>query len=165
MPRKIIKNQCVIDDSYEIITIQESNSGEIPQNSLVALSIWNTLLENKQQERLPAGLWLDSHEMPEEILGDPNQAKIIAIHFPAFTDGRGYSLARLLRQRYHFTGELRAIGDIHRDQLYYLSRCGFDSFAMSDPAQSESAIESLKDFSVAYQHAGDAANSSTSVIR
>ncbi len=165
MPRKIIKNQRVIDDSYEIIKTKALDSGEIPQNCLVPFSVWNTLVEDKQQECLPAGFWLDSHETPEEMFGNPNQAMIIAIHFPAFTDGRGYSLARLLRQRYHFTGELRAIGDIHRDQLYYLSRCGFDSFALADPAQTESAIESLKDFSVAYQHAGDAANSSTSIIR
>ncbi|WP_211828400.1 DUF934 domain-containing protein [Kistimonas asteriae] len=162
MPRKIIKNQRVIDDSFEIITTQVLDSSTAQANSLVPLSIWNTLIDNTQRESLPAGLWLDSHEAPEEISGNPNQALIIAINFPAFTDGRGYSLARLLRQQYRFTGELRAIGDIHRDQLYYLSRCGFDSFALADPAQSESAIESLEDFSVAYQHAGD---SSTPVIR
>ena len=162
MPGKIIKNQCIIDDSYNIITTQALDSAVPQANHIVSLTIWNTLIENKQRDPLPAGVWLDSHEAPEDISGNPNQAQIIAINFPAFTDGRGYSLARLLRQQYHFTGELRAIGDIHRDQLYYLSRCGFDSFVLADPAQSESAIESLKDFSVAYQHAGD---SSTPVIR
>lgn len=165
MPRKIIKNQHVIDDNYEIITTQMLNSCEISESCLVPLSTWNSLVENKQEDRLPAGFWLESHETPEDILENPNQAMIIAIDFPAFTDGRGYSLARLLRQRYHFTGELRAFGDIHRDQLYYLSRCGFDSFAMADPAQTESAIENLNDFSVAYQHADDSASSSTPVIR
>ncbi|GAA4649158.1 DUF934 domain-containing protein [Kistimonas scapharcae] len=162
MPRRIIKNQRVIDDNYEIITTQALDSTAPQANHLIPLPIWNTLIKDKQRPPIPAGLWLDSHEAPEDISGNPNQALIIAINFPVFTDGRGYSLARLLRQQYHFTGELRAIGDIHRDQLYYLSRCGFDSFVLADPAQSESAIESLKDFSVAYQYAGD---SPATVIR
>ena len=57
---------------------------------------------------------------------------MIAIDFPQFTDGRGYSHARLLRERYRYAGELRAIGDIERDQLYYLAQCGFDAFLIPD---------------------------------
>jgi len=56
-------------------------------------------------------------------------AALIAVDFPKFTDGRGYSIARLLRDRYNFRGELRAIGDVLRDQLFALSECGFDAFA------------------------------------
>ena len=54
---------------------------------------------------------------------------MIAVNFPKFTDGRGYSTARLLRERYDYDGELRAIGDVVRDQFFYLKRGGFDAFA------------------------------------
>ena len=75
----------------------------------------------------------------------------IAIDFPQFTDGRGYSIARLLRERYGFKGQIRAVGDVMRDNLFYLSRCGFDSFVLSDQARLEEALQSLSDFSEGYQ--------------
>ena len=89
---------------------------------------------------------------------------MIAVNFPQFTDGRGYSTARLLRERYGWKGELRAIGDIQRDQLYYLSRCGFDAFLLNDgldAAQGDSlrsvqnALSAFNDFSEAYQTSAD----------
>jgi uncharacterized protein (DUF934 family) len=76
---------------------------------------------------------------------------LIAIEFPQFTDGRGYSMARLLRERYGFKGELRAVGEVLRDNLFYLSRCGFDSFVLSDQTRSDEALESLSGFSESYQ--------------
>jgi uncharacterized protein (DUF934 family) len=75
----------------------------------------------------------------------------IAIDFPSFTDGRGYSMARLLRERHGFKGELRAVGEVLRDNLYYLSHCGFDSFALSDQTTATQALEALSDFSDGYQ--------------
>ncbi len=75
------------------------------------------------------GLLLDVDAEPEQQFAD---ARLIAINFPAFTDGRGLSLAVLLRTRLGFCGELRAVGDVRADMLHYLYRCGFDSFVMSD---------------------------------
>ena len=72
------------------------------------------------------------------------------MHFPAFTDGRGYSTARLLRQRYGFAGELRAFGDILRDQLFELARCGFDSFVLRDDQDADDALRAFDDFSETY---------------
>lgn len=71
--------------------------------------------------------------------------------FPQFTDGRGYSTARLLRERYGWWGELRAIGDVQRDQLFYLSRVGFDAFELNDGIDLQSALSAFADFSEAYQ--------------
>ena len=69
----------------------------------------------------------------------------------SFVDGRGYTLARLLRERHGYRGELRAIGDVLRDQLYYLSRCGFDAFAMRADQVPQQALSAFDEFSEAYQ--------------
>ena len=76
---------------------------------------------------------------------------LIAVDFPKFSDGRGYSIARLLRERYGFEGELRAIGDVLRDQLYYLRQCGFNAFAVRADRDVEAALRGLADFSDGYQ--------------
>ena len=77
------------------------------------------------------------------------------MQFTSFTDGRGYSIGRLLRQRYGWRGELRAIGDVQRDQLFYLARCGFDAFALRDGEDVEVALAAFDDFSEAYQASVD----------
>jgi uncharacterized protein (DUF934 family) len=87
----------------------------------------------------------------EAIVADLLRYKTIEITFDAFTDGRGYSTAKLLRDRYGFTGELRAVGDVTIDQLFYLSRCGFNSFALRDDQDIASAKASLNAFSTGYQ--------------
>lgn len=97
------------------------------------------------------GVWLDADEEAEEIGEDVAKFQVIALNFPAFTDGRNYSNARLLRDRYGFKGELRAIGDVLRDQLFYMHRCGFDAFAIRADKDPYEALEGLKDFSVTYQ--------------
>jgi uncharacterized protein (DUF934 family) len=79
------------------------------------------------------GLLLSGDAEPEARFA---HAKLIAIEFPAFTDGRGLSLAVLLRTRFGFLGELRAVGDVRADMLHYLHRCGFDSYLMSDAGSS-----------------------------
>ena len=162
MPGKIIKNHHVTHDNYEIVKAEAYNADSINRHCIVPLPLWNQWIESGSLKNSPAGLWLDSHEAPEDIAANIDQAQVIAINFPVFTDGRGYSLARLLRERYQFKGELRAIGDIHRDQLFFLSRCGFDSFSLVNTKTQETAIESLSDFSVAYQNAVD---TQTPVIR
>jgi len=81
----------------------------------------------------------------------------IAVHFPKFTDGRGYSTAYLLRRRLGWKGELRAVGDVHRDQLFYLSRSGFNAFVLSDGRDAHAAVAAFKGFSSPYQSAADQA--------
>jgi uncharacterized protein (DUF934 family) len=81
----------------------------------------------------------------------------IAVQFPKFTDGRGYSIAYLLRRRLGWKGELRAVGDVHRDQLLYLSRSGFDAFLLVDGRDAHAAVAAFRDFSTPYQAAADQA--------
>jgi len=80
---------------------------------------------------------------------------VVAVNFPRFTQGRGYSIARLLRGRYGYTGELRAIGDILRDQMFYLGRVGFDAFELRADQDPEQALSALRDFSEVYQASAD----------
>ncbi|MNV80108.1 hypothetical protein D3C71_1736900 [compost metagenome] len=97
------------------------------------------------------GVWLQSHEQIEDIVDDLKYLQVIALDFPAFTDGRHFSSARLLRERYGYQGEIRAIGDVLRDQLFFMQRCGFDAFAVRPDRDPYDALKGLSDFSVTYQ--------------
>lgn len=100
------------------------------------------------------GLWVRPDDELETVLAAAHRAPLVAIEFPNFNDGRGYSIARRLRAAgYH--GELRAVGEVLRDQAFYLARCGFSSFAPAAHVSSAAFIAGLKDFSLAYQGAAD----------
>jgi uncharacterized protein (DUF934 family) len=99
-------------------------------------------------------VWLDGAADPADIAGDLEHLALVAVRFESFTDGRGYSIGRLLRERYGWRGELRAIGDVQRDQLYYLMRCGFNAFALRVD-DVESALTAFDAFTEPYQAAVD----------
>lgn len=101
------------------------------------------------------GVLLSPSDDPETLMKDFDKLRLIAIDFPSFSDGRGYSIARQLRERLGWHGELRAVGDIQRDQIFLLSRAGFDTFALRDDQNVNNAIAAFNDFSVAYQPAVD----------
>ena len=98
---------------------------------------------------------LDPADDPAELAADVGRITLVAIHFPKFADGRGYSSAVLLRTRHGYRGELRAVGDVGRDQLFYLKRCGFDSFALPPHRDPHAALASLADFATRYQGSVD----------
>ena len=100
-------------------------------------------------------MWLDSHEEPAAIAGDLDRFALVAVNFPKFGDGRGYSIARLLRERYGYKGELRAIGEVVRDHLFFMARCGFDAFLLRDDQDPEEALTAFGDFSDSYQSTVD----------
>ena len=115
-----------------------------------------TLHEHEQvvplaQWRGEPGVLLGPADDPGSIADRLHEISVVAIEFPQFTDGRGYSIARLLRERYAYKGEIRAVGEVLRDNLFYLSRCGFDSFVLNDQARLEEAVDHLSTFSDAYQ--------------
>ncbi len=96
-------------------------------------------------------MWLSPEADPEVLASDISHLPLIAVDFPQFTDGRGYSTGRLLREKYRYAGELRAIGDVLRDQLFYLRQCGFNAFAVRADHNLEDALRGLRDFSDSYQ--------------
>lgn len=91
----------------------------------------------------------------EDVDIDLTGIALVAIEFPKFTDGRGYSLARLLRERLGYRGELRAVGNVLRDQLFYMHRCGFDAFELQPGKSVKDALAAFSEFSVRYQAAAD----------
>jgi uncharacterized protein (DUF934 family) len=122
---------------------------------VVSLALWRAKRYELVLRREPVGVWLQPDDDPEEIAADLARFALVAVHFPKFADGRGYSTAVLLRTRYGYKGELRAIGDVGRDQLFLLKRCGFDSFALAPHRDPEAAVGSLNDFSLRYQGSVD----------
>lgn len=155
MPKIIIKDK-IVDDKWEVLP--KVFLGEPPANKLLLLPMqyW---LEHSENLRLPVlGIWIDSDEEVEDIGDKANMFPVIAINFPSFTDGRGFTAGRLLRERYGFNGQLRAIGHVIRDQLFYLKRCGFDAFQLREGTDLEEALKSLNDFSVTYQAGTDDPN-------
>jgi uncharacterized protein (DUF934 family) len=152
MPRLIRDNQVVEDEWTQLAA-----GADLPADTdklLIAASDWP-----QQRQQIPQGskigVWIDGDGDIENISADLKTFEVLAINFPVFSDGRGYSLARLLRQRHRFQGELRAIGDVLPDQLYYMRRCGFDSFALRADRDPEAALDALSPFSESYQAATD----------
>ena len=97
------------------------------------------------------GVLLETQDDPWNIAAHLERLSLIAIRFAKFSDGRGYSIARLLRERYGYRGELRATGDVLRDQLLFLKRCGFDSFELRDDQDVADALAAFCELSVTYQ--------------
>ena len=149
---RLIKNGAVIDDAWQVL--REIPEGGLPDGKIIVpLNYW---LEHRDalRARGDVGVWLASDQPPVPLADDLAQLPVIAIDFPLFTDGRGFSYGRTLREQFKFKGEVRAIGQFIRDQLYYLSRCGFDAYAIetTDP---EKALDSLNDFSTSYSASVD----------
>lgn len=157
---KLIRNESLTDDPWQVLRLA---SGEDPAtvavpagDVIVPLVVWQARRDELAQ-RARLGVWLDSHEGPEALAGQTDHFAVIAVNFPKFTDGRGYSTAHLLRVRHGYAGELRAIGDVLRDQLFYMKRCGFDAFEIRADRDAQAALAGLRDFSQTYQSACDQA--------
>lgn len=149
----IIKHQQVVADTWQQIPTEATLDSLQPQDSvIVPLSLWREHAQSLKA-RSALGIWLDSDEPIEDIVEDLQCFSVIALNFPVFTDGRHFSSARLLRERYGYTGEIRAVGDVFRDQLFYLQRCGFDAFVIRADRDPHDALLGLTEFSVSYQAA------------
>ena len=132
-----------------------------PLPSLDALPVLVSLARLARERELLAarpgafGAWVPGDADPEAIAEAIAGLPLVAIEIPKFTDGRHYSLARLLRERYGFAGELRALGDVLPDQLFYMRRCGYTAFELKLGKSLETGLRTLAAFSVAYQAAAD----------
>jgi uncharacterized protein (DUF934 family) len=123
---------------------------------IVSLAQWQAQRDALLARGTPLGIRLHSDQSPEAIADDVQRFAVIALEFPKFRDGRAYSYARLLRERYGFKGELRAVGDVLMEQLFFMLRTGFDAFDVQQSPDPVAAFETaLKDFTVWYQPTGD----------
>lgn len=157
----IIKNKALVDDDWQIVRLNDDDTVEntvIPEGKvIVPLKVWLAQRAMLQQraERGELGVWLASDERPEDLKEDLSKFPVIAVDFPKFSDGRGYSIAYNLRARLGFDGELRAIGDVLRDQLFYMQRVGFDAFAPRPDRSLQDVLKGFNDFSEVYQASFD----------
>jgi len=154
---KLIKDGAIVANTWTLIPkTDDAANFPVPQGQvIVPLSVWQA--QGPQlRARNDIGVWLDSDETAEALAEDVKHLPVIGVNFPGFMDGRAFSTARLLRERYGFKGELRAVGNFIRDQLCYLRRCGVNAFAFANPEVNlEIALKSLNDFSEYYQASVD----------
>ena len=154
----LIKNRQLVPDSWQLLDVGTDGaraSLAAPGDVIISLPTWLALRDTVTARSGRTGVWLTGSDEPSAIAGDFQRLELIAVRFATFTDGRGYSIGRVLRERFGWQGELRAIGDVQRDQLHYLRRCGFDAFALHDAEEVDAAIRAFDDFSEAYQAAVD----------
>ncbi|WP_116135202.1 DUF934 domain-containing protein [Trinickia diaoshuihuensis] len=158
----IIKNRSVVQDDWTVVRALED--GTLPAvdalpagRILIPFALWKqareALVAARQRDAL--GVWLAPDDEPADLAADFDKISLIGVDFPVFRDGRGYSTARLLRERYGWTGELRAIGDVLRDHLNFMARCGFDAFAVRADKDIHDALRAFEEFTVKYQGAFD----------
>ncbi|KAA0073766.1 DUF934 domain-containing protein [Trinickia soli] len=158
----IIKNRSVVRDDWTVVRAAED--GTLPAidalpagRVLVPFSLWTqareAIVASRSKDAL--GVWLAPEDEPADLAADLDKISLIGVDFPVFRDGRGYSTARLLRERYGWRGELRAIGDVLRDQLNFMARCGFDAFAVRADKDIHDALRAFEEFTVKYQGAFD----------
>ena len=158
---QLIKHGVATTDSWQILDLAAGESPEtvaLPDGDIIfPLAVWQAR-KDEIVSRPTIGLLLQPADRVEDVAGELASFNLIAVNFPKFVDGRGYSTAALLRQRYGYTGELRAVGDVLHDQLFFMRRVGFDSYALKDGKSLDYAIAAgFKPFTEAYQGATDQA--------
>jgi uncharacterized protein (DUF934 family) len=147
----------------ETFTTEQIAATQIPDGKvLVPFTVWrankDALASRVAQGEV--GLLIATHEAIEDVMTevkDINAFALVAVYVERFADGRIFSIGNLLRTRYGFKNELRAIGDVLRDQLFFLKRSGFNSYLIRADRNAQEALHSLKDFSEPYQGAVDIA--------
>ncbi len=149
---RIIRQREIVDDGWVHVATDEAlpSSGDV----IVPLARWQSEREEllaRTTGRL--GVRLPNDRPLAEIAADLPRLALVAIEFPKYRDGRGMSLARLLRQRHGFRGEIRAVGNVLRDQMAYLERCGFDAYELTPGKSLESALLAFDEIAVTYQGA------------
>lgn len=154
--QRIIKNGQLVDESWHLLPKDATLDGISNCDDLIVpLALWvehSTALKARDGG---LGVCLDAGEEIEEIADQLDNFQVIALNFPAFTDGRHCSTAYLLRNRYSYKGEVRAIGDVLRDQLFSYLRVGFDAFALREDKDPLDALKAFEEFSEVYQASTD----------
>ncbi len=152
----LIKDGRLVEDVWTAV----ADDAPLPDGPvIVSLTRFRAERDALLARATPLGVLLKSSERAKELGEDARHLALVAIDFPTFRDGRGYSTARTLRERWGFRGELRAVGEVLRDQLLFMRRCGIDAFQMPDELTGEQALatwqKAMGEFTVFYQPAAD----------
>jgi uncharacterized protein (DUF934 family) len=149
---RIILNRQVVDDAWHHVGDDEA----LPQGGVIVS--WNRFFADPEALlRHEGGLGVRVHGSHDvrELAPFVDRLTLIALEFPKFGDGRNYSHARILREELGFRGQLRAVGDVLRDQLFFMARCGINAFELRADRDPEAALSAFSDFSQVYQGASD----------
>lgn len=142
----LIRNNAIVDDDWRFGALDAES---VAHKAVYSLPAWK---ESGRPEG--AGVQIEPGDECRELVDGLSSLKLIAVYFQAFTDGRGFSIARELRDL-GYQGEIRARGHILPDQMHFLHRCGFDAFQPDDESRLKASLERLKGFSEHYQAAVD----------
>jgi uncharacterized protein (DUF934 family) len=149
----LVRNGRITDDSFVLV----ADDAEIPGDGAVIISAAR-FLDNPEAHSRRVGrtgvVWPNNRDL-DDLVPYLDRLAVVALVFPTFRDGRAYSQARLLRERYGYHGEVRATGQVLRDQFLFMLRAGFDTFEVKKPADAEAFAGTVKRYSVFYQPTGD----------
>jgi uncharacterized protein (DUF934 family) len=148
MQMQIIKDREIVEDNW---THLDDEAPLADGNITVSLNRWQEQHESLVKHEGGLGIRLSGDDPLEEIVPDLARFQLVVLIFPAFTDGRCYSYAKLLRERYGFKAEVRAQGDVLYDQLFNMSQCGFNSFELANPNRLTNALAAFDEFTESYQ--------------
>ncbi len=145
----LIKHREAVRDSWRLL---DAVAGDFLSAGgvIVPLAMWRSRREVLLSREGELGVWLEGHDDVAEIAADLSHFAVVALHIAKFADGRAYSAARLLRERYGYTGELRAFGDVGRDELLGLERVGFDAFALREGENPQAALAAFDELGELY---------------
>src|SRR6266702_2401562 len=153
----LVKGGKIADDSF----VHVADGAELPDDGAVLVSAARFLeqpesfLQRKAKTEVKTGVIWPNNRDVDDLVPYLDRLAAVALVFPSFRDGRAYSQARLLRERYAFEGELRATGQVLRDQFVFMQRAGFDAFEVKKDADAAAFAETVKRYSVFYQPTGD----------
>jgi uncharacterized protein (DUF934 family) len=149
----LVRNGKIVADSF----VHVADDAEIPADGAILISAARLMADPEVLSRRAGRtgvIWPNNRDV-DDIVPYLDRVDIIALLFPTFRDGRAYSQARLLRERHGYRGELRATGQVLRDQFLFMLRAGFDAFEVKKPADAEAFASTVKRYSVFYQPTGD----------
>ena len=149
----LIKDDRFTEDAWVAVDDEEALPEGAP--AIVSLERWQAERVTLAGRNAPLGIRLRADQPPAQIAEDLDRFQVVALEFPSFGDGRAYSYARLLRERFGYRGELRAVGNVLRDQALFMRRCGFDSFEVAEGTGVDGWREALGEISVFYQPTED----------
>jgi uncharacterized protein (DUF934 family) len=155
MPTFISLKDGVFGLAEDPFTTVGDDQGVPPGDVIISLSRFQAEGEALLSQGRAVGVRLESHEEVEALAYDLPEISVVALAFPKFGDGRAYSYARLLRERFGFKGEVRAVGDVLREQAGFMIRCGFDAFEPADGSTVEDWERAARRFRHVYQRSTD----------
>ena len=156
---RIIRDRRISESHWRHVpegTLADTQSAAGPDAIIVGLADWRLHKAELRRRGAPVGVRLAAGDALDEVLEDLESIALVALEFATFTEGRAYTQARRLRERHAFSGEIRAVGDVSRDRVAFMERCGFNAFELPGAARLQGALDAFGEISHVYQPGADA---------